>query len=57
MDLSSPKTKRLANHVPVNIAYMTVWVDGTNKLHWEEDVYGHDAKLLKKMRFPTAWGG
>ena len=57
MDLSSPKTKRLANHVPVNIAYMTVWVDGTNKLHWEEDVYGHDKRLLKKMRFPTAWGG
>lgn len=57
MALTKPKSRRLENHVPVSIAYMTVWVDGTNTLHWEEDVYGHDAQLLRKMRFPAAWGG
>ena len=57
MDLSSPKTVRLATAVPVSISYLTVWVDGANTLHWEEDVYKHDAKLKSKMRFPTAWGG
>ncbi len=57
MDLSSPKTVRLATAVPVSISYLTVWIDGANKLHWEEDVYKHDAKLKSKMRFPTAWGG
>ena len=57
MDLSTPKTVKLANPVPVSIAYLTVWVDGSNVLHWEDDVYKHDAKLMKKMKFPAAWGG
>ncbi|MGB1159994.1 MAG: L,D-transpeptidase family protein [Alphaproteobacteria bacterium] len=57
MDLSSPKTVQLANPVPVSIAYLTVWVDGSNVLHWEDDVYNHDARLMKKMKFPAAWGG
>ncbi|MGB1156310.1 MAG: L,D-transpeptidase family protein [Alphaproteobacteria bacterium] len=57
MDLSSPKSVRLAKPVPVAIAYMTVWVDGENTLHWEEDVYGHDKRLLSKMDFPAAWNG
>lgn len=57
MDLGSPKTVRLENDVPVSLAYLTVWVDGANVLHWEDDVYGHDKRLMAKMKFPAAWGG
>ena len=56
MSLGTPKTKRLAQSLPVSITYLTVWVDGANQLHWEEDVYGLDKKLAAKMRFPLVWG-
>jgi len=56
MDLGRPKTVRLDQDVAVSLAYLTVWVDGRNALHWEDDVYGHDARLMSKMKFPDAWG-
>ena len=56
MALGTPKTKRLSRALPVSISYLTVWVDGANHLHWEEDVYGHDKRLASKMRFPLSWG-
>ena len=34
--------------------YLTVWVDGANRLHWEEDVYGHD-KRLRENAVSASW--
>lgn len=40
-------TVRLANAVPVFIAYFTAWVDRDGNLHFRDDIYGHDEKLLQ----------
>ena len=32
--------------VPVFIVYQTVWVDGDGKVHFADDVYGHDARQI-----------
>jgi L,D-transpeptidase YcbB len=40
---------KLKDPVPVLITYYTAWVDENNMLHFAEDIYGHDAAMVKKM--------
>lgn len=35
--------------IPVFIGYFTAWVDSEGKLHFRDDLYGHDSKLAEKM--------
>lgn len=35
---------KLTRPIPVHIVYMTAWVDPNRGLHFENDVYGYDAK-------------
>jgi murein L,D-transpeptidase YcbB/YkuD len=35
---------KLAEKIPVHIVYMTAWVDPNGGLHFEDDVYGYDAR-------------
>ena len=35
---------KLAEQIPVHIVYMTAWVDQNGGLHFEDDVYGYDAR-------------
>lgn len=39
----------LQKPVPVYINYYTVWVDETGKVHYRDDVYGHDARTKSMM--------
>jgi murein L,D-transpeptidase YcbB/YkuD len=49
MNATEEKTVRLKQPVPVLITYNTAWVDEAGKLHFAEDIYGHDTKLYKRM--------
>jgi murein L,D-transpeptidase YcbB/YkuD len=40
---------KLKDPIPVFITYYTAWVDEQGRLHFREDIYGHDAKIAKKM--------
>jgi murein L,D-transpeptidase YcbB/YkuD len=35
---------KLAEKIPVHIVYFTAWVDDNGGLHFQDDVYGYDAK-------------
>jgi murein L,D-transpeptidase YcbB/YkuD len=39
----------LREEVPVFIVYFTSWVDENGKLHFREDVYGHDDRLAEVL--------
>ena len=39
------KYVRLKTKVPIFIVYFTAWVTKDGRLHFREDVYGHDAKM------------
>jgi L,D-transpeptidase YcbB len=49
MNSGEEKFVKLKTPVPVFITYYTAWVDEQGKLNFREDIYGHDAKLAKKM--------
>jgi L,D-transpeptidase YcbB len=49
MNATEEKTVRLKRPVPVLITYYTAWVDAAGKLHFAEDIYGHDAKMYRHM--------
>jgi len=49
MNAAEEKMVRLKQPVPVLITYYTAWVDATGKLHFADDIYGHDAKLYRKL--------
>lgn len=51
MNSGSEKYVKLDNPVPVLITYYTAWVDDNGKLHFREDIYDHDKKVMAKM-FP-----
>ncbi len=38
---------------PVNISYLSAWVDGTGKMHFRSDVYGRDKDVMARL-FTTA---
>lgn len=40
------KTK---SNIPVYITYFTSWVDSQGRLHFRDDVYGHDRKLEREL--------
>ncbi len=49
MNAEEEKTVKLANKIPVYIAYFTAWVDGEGQLNFREDIYGHNQRLKKLM--------
>jgi len=49
MNSGNEKYVKLKKPVPVLITYYTAWVDETGLLHFAEDVYGHDKKVMAKM--------
>lgn len=49
MNTGKEKYVTLKETVPVFIGYFTAWVDSKGQLNFRDDVYGHDAKLAKKM--------
>jgi murein L,D-transpeptidase YcbB/YkuD len=38
---------KLREPIPVHIVYLTAWVDDKGGLHFEDDVYGYDARQVK----------
>lgn len=40
---------KLKEPVEVFITYYTAWVDDNGKLNFRDDIYGHDAKIKRKM--------
>lgn len=49
MNSGQEKFVKLKNPVPVFITYYTAWVDEEGKLNFREDIYGHDARIARKM--------
>ncbi len=49
MNSGSEKFVKVKDPIPVVITYYTAWVDESGKLHFREDIYGHDEKLSRKM--------
>lgn len=49
MNQKAEKGVRLKQAVPVFIIYYTAWVDDKGQLNFRDDVYKHDADLVKKM--------
>lgn len=49
MNSGKEKYITLKESVPVFIGYFTAWVDAKGRLNFRDDVYGHDARLAKKM--------
>jgi murein L,D-transpeptidase YcbB/YkuD len=49
MNSGTEKYVKLKNAVPVLITYYTAWVDDNGLLHFAEDIYGHDKKVMAKM--------
>lgn len=49
MNQKTEKGVRLKQAVPVFIIYYTAWVDDEGQLNFRDDVYKHDADLVKKM--------
>ncbi|HKO80553.1 MAG TPA: L,D-transpeptidase family protein [Chitinophagaceae bacterium] len=49
MNSDKEKFVKLKKPVPVLITYYTAWVDEYGELNFREDIYGHDAQLIKKM--------
>ncbi|HUR11184.1 MAG TPA: L,D-transpeptidase family protein [Flavitalea sp.] len=49
MNSGKERFVKLKDPVPVFISYYTAWVDEKGLLHFAEDIYGHDANLVRKM--------
>ncbi|WP_245709571.1 L,D-transpeptidase family protein [Flavobacterium degerlachei] len=43
------KSYSLKTKIPVYIGYFTSWVDPEGEVHFYDDVYGHDARLLEML--------
>jgi murein L,D-transpeptidase YcbB/YkuD len=43
----------LPNQIPVHITYFTAFVDGAGKLQIRNDIYGHDATVMKGLGLPS----
>lgn len=49
MNSGTEKYVKLKKAVPVLITYYTAWVDDDGLLHFADDIYGHDKKIMVKM--------
>ena len=49
MNSGEEKYVKLEEPVPVFITYYTAWVDENGVLNFRDDIYGHDAQVVKKM--------
>jgi murein L,D-transpeptidase YcbB/YkuD len=49
MNREVEKTYNLKTKIPVYIGYFTSWVDREGELHFYDDVYGHDDRLLETL--------
>lgn len=49
MNSSKEQTVQVPNPLPVQINYYTAWADKDGKLHFRNDVYGHDKTTKGKM--------
>jgi murein L,D-transpeptidase YcbB/YkuD len=50
MHAGTERYENLAEKVPVYIVYFTAWVDEKGRIHFRDDIYGHD-KVLEKEYF------
>jgi len=49
MALEDTTTVDLEKHIPVHMAYFTAWQDDSGKMHFREDIYKQDERLIKAM--------
>jgi murein L,D-transpeptidase YcbB/YkuD len=49
MNSGKEKYVRVKNPVPVLIMYYTAFTDEEGRLHFLDDIYGHDANMTPKM--------
>ncbi|MBX2920571.1 MAG: L,D-transpeptidase family protein [Chitinophagaceae bacterium] len=49
MNSGKEKYVTLRDAIPVFIGYFTAWVDSKGDLNFRDDIYGHDARIEKKM--------
>ena len=49
MNSGKEKFVSLKTPVPVIITYYTSWIDKKGKLHFANDIYGHDKEMARKM--------
>jgi len=49
MNREVEKTYNLKTKIPVYIGYFTAWVDREGEVHFYDDIYGHDARLLETL--------
>ena len=48
------KTLSLGQPLPVYMFYWTAWADTDGTVHFRDDLYGHDARLLVALSHSTA---
>ena len=49
-DRKNTRTVRLKKHLPVHLTYQSSWVDSSEKTHFREDIYDHDAYSIAQLR-------
>ncbi len=49
MDAPRPHYQRLAEPVPVDLVYVTAWVDDDGSVHYRKDIYGYDQTLAEQL--------
>jgi len=47
----STKTIRFKKSIPVHLTYQTSWVDEVGNVHFREDIYGHDALVVRNSSY------
>jgi murein L,D-transpeptidase YcbB/YkuD len=49
MNAGEEQHVKLKDVIPVHIVYFTTWVDDDGGMHFQQDVYGYDARQLQKQ--------
>ena len=50
MNAGEEQHVKLKDAIPVHIVYFTTWVDDDGGMHFQQDVYGYDARQLERAR-------